>query len=78
MIEFTPEELQRLVQENICKAVISGMTRLLVLLAWIAGAACRMRAGSAAAAIKTQGRGGEFFKCSVAERRKRGELPLLY
>ena len=75
-IEFTPEELRNLVQENIYKTVISGMPRMLVLLACIAGTTCRMRTGTSAAAIKTQGRGGEFFKCSVAERRKRGELPL--
>ena len=65
-----------MVLKNICRAVFSGMARLLVLLACIPGAPCRLRTGTPAAAIKTQGRGGEFFKCSVAERRKRGVFPL--
>ena len=47
VIEFTQEELLHLVQENIYKAVISGMVAMLVFPSCFAGAACRLRSGTA-------------------------------
>lgn len=69
-IECIQEQPQPLVQENIAKAVFSGLVRLLALLACIAGAGLAGRAGIAALPIKIGRRGVNF----LAE--ERGEHPL--
>ena len=57
---FIAEAKQHLEQKNIFKAVLSGVPRMLVLGACLAGSACRMRAGTAAAAIKKEVVGVNF------------------
>ena len=58
--DYTRAVQLHLERENIYKAVISGMVRVLVLLACIAGAGLAGGTGTTAAAIKKRSSGGEF------------------
>ena len=60
LIECIQEEPQPLVQENIAKAVFSGLVRVLALLAWLAGSGLTGRSGISALPIKIGRLGGEF------------------